>query len=105
MRREDAYSAGHLALSHYGLAFVLILKQISTELFLISRLLRFKHPSVLLSYFRFDGSPTLQVLKMDFLFTRQSTTPFRQIKFRLNPMPKDNLFGDRARCMGDLVIL
>ena len=45
---EDAYSSGHLVLSHLGLAFVLMLSPFFLELVMSTDLLRFEHPSVLL---------------------------------------------------------
>ena len=45
---EDAYSSGHLVLSHLGLAFVLMLRPFFPELVISTDLLSFKHPSVLL---------------------------------------------------------
>ena len=48
---EDAYSSGHLVLSHLGLAFVLMLRPFFPELVMSTDLLSFEHPSVLLFYF------------------------------------------------------
>ena len=48
---EDAYSSGHLVLSHLGLAFVLILRPFFPELVMSTDLLSFEHPSVLLFCF------------------------------------------------------
>ena len=45
---EDAYSSGHLVLSHLGLAFVLMLIPFFPELVMSTDLLSFEHPSVLL---------------------------------------------------------
>ena len=45
---EDAYSSGHLVLSHLGLAFVLMLRPFFPELVMSTDLLSFEHPSVLL---------------------------------------------------------
>ena len=45
---EDAYSSGHLVLSHFGLAFVLMLTPFFPELVMSTDLLSFEHPSVLL---------------------------------------------------------
>ena len=44
----DAYSSGHLVLSHLGLAFVLMLRPFFPELVMSTDLLSFEHPSVLL---------------------------------------------------------
>ena len=48
---EDAYSSGHLVLSHLGLAFVLMLRPFFPELVMSTDLLSFEHPSVLLFCF------------------------------------------------------
>ena len=45
---EDAYSSGHLVLSHLGLAFVLMLIPFFPELVMSMDLLSFEHSSVLL---------------------------------------------------------
>ena len=45
---EDAYSSGHLVLSHLGLAFVLMLIPFLPELVMSTDLLSLEHPSVLL---------------------------------------------------------
>ena len=45
---EDAYSSGHLVMSHLGLAFVLMLRPFFPELIMSTDLLSFEHPSVLL---------------------------------------------------------
>ena len=48
---EDAYSSGHLILSHLGLAFVLMLRPFFSKLVMSTDLLGFEHPSVLLFCF------------------------------------------------------
>ena len=48
---EDAYSSGHLVLSHLGLAFVLMLSSFFPELVMSMDLSSFEHPSVLLFCF------------------------------------------------------
>ena len=48
---EDAYSSGHLVLSHLGLAFVLLLRPFFPELVMSTDLMSFEHPSVLLFCF------------------------------------------------------
>ena len=45
---EDAYSSGHLVLSHLGLAFVLMLRPFFPELVMSTDLLSLERPSVLL---------------------------------------------------------
>ena len=49
--REDAFSSGHLVLSHLGLAFVHMLRPFFPELVIFTDLLSFEHPSVLLFYY------------------------------------------------------
>ena len=44
----NAYSSGHLVLSHLGLAFVLMLRPFFPKLVMSTDLLSFEHPSVLL---------------------------------------------------------
>ena len=48
VRLEDAYSSGHLVLSHLGLAFVLLLRPFFPELVMSTDILNFQHPLVLL---------------------------------------------------------
>ena len=48
---EDAYSSGHLVLSHLGLAFILMLRPFFPEFVMSTDLLSFEHPSVLLFCF------------------------------------------------------
>ena len=52
---EDAYSSGHLVLSHLGLALVLMLRPFSPYLVMSTDLLNFEHHSVLLVYFSQKG--------------------------------------------------
>ena len=61
-RTEDAYSSGHLVLSHLGLAFVLMLRPFFPELVMSTDLLSFEHPSVLLFCFRNQKSCFKQVI-------------------------------------------
>ena len=49
-RTTDAYSSGHLVLSHLGLAFVLMLRPFFPELVISTDLLSLEYPSVLLFY-------------------------------------------------------
>ena len=53
---EDACSSGHLVLSNFGLAFVLMLRPFFPKLVMSTDLLSFEHPSVLLFCFACLGA-------------------------------------------------
>ena len=58
---EDAYSSGHLILSHLGLAFVLMLRPFFPELVMSTDLMSFEHPSVLIFCFIYIDDNDIQI--------------------------------------------
>ena len=77
MPTEDAYSSGHLVLSHLGLTSILMLRPFIPEIVISMDLLSFKHPSVLLfcpsTWFVCDHQGHLP-----YLYATSTPTPYCQ---------------------------